>query len=270
MVTQTSITRRGYVDAPTGQVHYRQAGPQDGQPLLLLHQSPSSSMMFERAYPLFAAAGIRAIGMDTPGFGMSSVPETPPSIQTYASVVPSLLDALGLDKVAVLGFHTGACTATEFAASHPDRVTHLVLAGPPLYEEEERLRKLNGAHRHGIELQADGSHLMARWNRRIAATPGWTDLYAMHRNVLQTLIAGDTEWYGHVAAFEYLMEPAYRKVQAPILILTNTGDDIYHLAQRAKQVRPEAAWVALEGGTHDIVDEQSEAWTQAVIDFIRA
>jgi pimeloyl-ACP methyl ester carboxylesterase len=270
MTTASSRVRRGYVDAPTGQVHYRLAGPDDGIELVLLHQSPSSSLMYERAYPRFAERGVRVVGIDTPGFGQSDVPDPRPSIETYASVIPAVLDGLGFTKPAVLGHHTGGCTATEFAVTHPERVSKLILNGPALYTPEERQARLDAAHRHGLPLQPDGSHLLERWNRRLKATPGWTDLYAMNRNVLQTLIAGDTEWYGHLAAFEYQMMERFPLVTVPTLILANTGDDLYHQAQRARQVKPDAAYVELQGGTHDIVDEQPDAWCDAVVAYLRS
>jgi pimeloyl-ACP methyl ester carboxylesterase len=58
-------------------------------------------------------------------------------------------------------------------------------------------------------------------------------------------------------------------LKVPTLILTNTGDDIYHLAQRARTARPDMAYVELVGGTHDIVDEQPQAWAAAVATFLK-
>ena len=54
------------------------------------------------------------------------------------------------------------------------------------------------------------------------------------------------------------------------LILTNTGDDIYYAAQRARTLRPDFAYIELEGGTHDIVEEQPDEWTRAVVEFLVA
>ena len=51
--------------------------------------------------------------------------------------------------------------------------------------------------------------------------------------------------------------------------MTNTGDDIYYAAGRAREIRPDFAYVELEGGTHDIVDEQPENWTRAVARFLQ-
>ena len=260
------ITRKGYVDAPTGQVHYQEAG--SGVPLLLFHQSPNSSNMFEAVYGRLADRGIRAIGMDTPGFGNSAVPAPRPSIATYASVVPFLLDSLGLDKVVVLGHHTGASTATEFAVSYPNRVRGVILNGVPLYNDEERAVRISRAPQGPPTIEPDGSHLLNRWNRRIKATPGYSNLRAMHRGVLQTLWAGDTDWYGHMAAFEYAIMDRYLALPDSTLILTNTGDDLYDFAQRAHTLRPELAYHELTGGTHDIIDEQPDAWSDVVADYV--
>lgn len=257
--------RRAYVDGPTGQIHFQMLG--EGIPLVLSHQSPSSSNMFRKAYPLFAAAGIQAIGIDTPGFGSSAVPDPRPSVRDYASAFAPVLDHLGLKKAHFLGHHTGAANVTEFAHLHPDRVESLVLNGPPVFSAEERASRTGGPG--PMKIEADGSHLKKRWDARVAATVGWTDVEAMHNNVLQTLWSGETFWYGHKAAYEYDITEAFMGLKIPTLILTNTGDDIYHLSCRARDMRPDMAFVELVGGTHDIVDEQPEAWVKAVAGFIK-
>ena len=72
--------RRGYTDGPFGQIHYQDTGG-DGEPLILCHQAPITSRQYDRVYPLLAAAGIRAIGIDTPGFGLSDEPDHVPSVE---------------------------------------------------------------------------------------------------------------------------------------------------------------------------------------------
>ncbi|MFL2770073.1 MAG: alpha/beta fold hydrolase [Rhodospirillaceae bacterium] len=257
--------RRGYADGPTGQIHFRSFG--NGIPLVLSHQSPSSSNMFRKVYPILAEAGILAIGIDTPGFGNSDVPDPRPSLLDYASAFGPVLDHFGLSSAIFLGHHTGAANVTVFADQYPDRVDKLILNGPPVFSIEERESRLNIPR--PAPIQSDGSHLIKRWAARMEATVGWTDLDAMHNNVLQTLWAGETFWYGHKAAYEYDITNAFMGLRMPTLILTNTGDDIYHLSCRARAMRPDMSFLELEGGTHDIVDEQPRAWSQAVISFIK-
>ncbi len=265
-------TRRGYVQAPCGQVHYRSYRPEadaNAPVLILSHQSPSSSLMFEAAYPLLTAAGIACIGVDTPGFGQSDVPDPRPSVLDYASVFAPVLDHFGLRAAHFLGHHTGAANVTAFALRNAERVTSLILNGPPIYTAEELAERRARPHVE-VPLKEDGSHLKQRWDGRLKVTPGWTNTYAMNRNLLGTLWAGDTAWYGHKAAFEYDLMADFMRLASRTLILTNTGDDLYHMAQRAHALRPDFAYRELIGGTHDIVDEQPQAWADAVVDFIRA
>ena len=262
----TQGIRKGYVDGPFGQIHHREAG--EGSPLVLLHQSPSSSEMFLAAYPRLAAHGLRAIGLDTPGFGLSDLPGHLPTIGDYAEALSAALRGLDLGPVVLLGHHTGASIAAEIAVRAPEQVSRLVLNGPPVLtaEEREHFRSaLANAPKIGIE--ADGSHLLDLWNRRVFFTPGWSNLKAMHRGVVQMLLAGETEWYGHHAAFAHDIAEPIARITQPTLILTNTGDDIYQAVQRARELRPDFAYVELEGGTHDIVDEQPDAWCEAVARF---
>ena len=260
-------TRKGYADGPYGQIHYQEAG--SGTPLLLLHQSPSSSEMFEAVYPLFGGHGIRAIGVDTPGFGQSHVPDEQPSIKDYAQAIRSVIDHLELDRTTLLGHHTGASIAAELAVLEPERVTRVVLNGAPLLTREEQAMWSEALHkRQDKPTQADGSHLMDIWNRRLHFTPGWTNLRAMHLGVVQMLIAGDNAKYGHAAAFSHDLSEPLRNMTQPTLVFTNTGDDIYEVCQRVIKLRPDFEYAELQGGTHDIVDEQPEEWTRIVADFV--
>jgi pimeloyl-ACP methyl ester carboxylesterase len=257
--------RKGYLDGPCGQIHYYEAG--DGPTLILAHQSPVCGRMFERAMPLLAQLGLRAIAVDTPGFGQSDVPPSPPAIADYADVFVAVLDGLNLERAHFLGHHTGASILCNFAARYPARVDKLILNGPPLLSPAD-LEQFRGVGRAPHPLHADGSHLQEAWDRRVRYTPGWTDVVSMHRRLVDQLWAGDTEWYGHRAAFDYDMQPDFMALTGMVLILTNTGDDIYPCACKARSLRPDFAYIELEGGTHDIVDEQPQAWSEAVASFI--
>ena len=54
--------RRGYVDTPEGQIHYRAMG--EGPAIMLVHQAPWASIQYRAILPLIAAAGYRAIATD--------------------------------------------------------------------------------------------------------------------------------------------------------------------------------------------------------------
>jgi pimeloyl-ACP methyl ester carboxylesterase len=260
--------RYGYAPGPFGQVHYQIWG--SGIPLLLCHQSPSSSEQFSAIYPLLAQRGIQAIGVDTPGFGMSTVPDHPPSIEEYADSVTGVLDHLGLAQAHILGQHTGSMVAMEATLRAPTRFRSLILNTPTPFTAVERAEWASALtpRQRAWHPLADGSHLLALWQRRCAASGPWTQLQAMHREVVQMLRAGETLWYGHAASFAYDQLARLEAIALPTLILTNTGDLTYELARRAAQRRPDFDYVELPGGTHDIVDEQPQAFTAAAAAFI--
>ena len=257
--------RKGYLDGPYGQIHYAVQG--QGPTLILVHQSPVCGRAFEKGMPFLAERGVRAIAIDTPGFGNSDAPANPPSIEEYADVFPQVLSQLDLSGAHFLGHHTGASIVCSFSRRYPEYVESLILNGPALLTEED-MRAYDGL-KHGPEIiEEDGSHLIRAWNRRVGFTPGWTDKIAMHRRLVDHLWASDTTWHGHAAAFKYNMEPDFMQLAVPSFILTNTGDDIYHLAKKAKLLRPDMHYAELEDGTHDIVDEKPEAWAKEVADFV--
>jgi len=272
-MTIFSERRYGYAPGPFGQVHYQIWGPADAPatPLVLCHQSPSSSEQFSAIYALLVARGITPIGVDTPGFGMSTVPDHPPTIEEYADSVTGVLDHLGVASAHILGQHTGSMVAMEATLRHPHRYRSLVLNTPTPFNAQERAEwsARITPRQKAWRPQRDGSHLQALWDRRCSVSgTGWSNVPAMHREVVQMLRAGETLWYGHAAAFAYDQSSRLAAIAVPTLILTNTGDLTYKIARRAAEQRSDFVYRELEGGTHDIVDEQPEAFTAAVATFL--
>lgn len=68
------------------------------------------------------------IAYDQRGLGQTSKPENPYTMKNYADDAAGFLDALGINKIAVLGASFGGMVAQEFVLRHPTRVTKLVLA----------------------------------------------------------------------------------------------------------------------------------------------
>ncbi len=260
------MIRRAYVEGRWGQVHLRESGA--GPMVVLLHQSPLSGLQFEPALPHLAAAGFRAVALDTAGYGASAHPPAPPSIADHADALLGVLDALGAPRVHLLGYHTGAAIACNFAVRHPTRIDRLVLNGVPLLSPDERAHFAQFRFTP-LTLDPDGAHLMGAWRQRLAASPGWTDLAAMHRHVLAMLANPEHYGWGFEAAFAYDIAADLAALVVPTLILTNTGEDLYAASRRAAALRPDLAYAELAGGTHDIVDEQPEAWAAAVAAFLK-
>lgn len=100
-----------------------------GDPLLLLHGSANTALSM---VPLMEqVSGRRVIAPDRPGYGLSEPVAygVSDSRATAVGVMTDLLDALGLDRVDVMGNSTGGFWSLWLALDRPERLRRIVLAG---------------------------------------------------------------------------------------------------------------------------------------------
>jgi pimeloyl-ACP methyl ester carboxylesterase len=118
------------INAGVLNVAYAEAGPVDGQPVLLLHGWPYDIHSFVEVAPLLAEAGYRVIVPYLRGYGGTHFlsAATPRNGQQAALGVDAvaLLDALRIDRAIVAGFDWGARTANVIAALWPQRCKAMV------------------------------------------------------------------------------------------------------------------------------------------------
>ena len=80
------------------QVHYQEAGPSNGPPMILIHGFASSTLVWSKVFLEFAAQGYRVIAPDLLGYGYSAKPRVfDYTIRAQAVMVDRLLDKLGLE-----------------------------------------------------------------------------------------------------------------------------------------------------------------------------
>ena len=133
--------RRQFVDGPFGQIHVRTINPTatgNYLPLICLHQSPKSSREFVK-FMTSASKDRTLIGIDSPGHGESDLLENidQATIENYAKSAWAAIDALGIEKVDLLGHHTGSKVAVEMAYQQGERVREIVLISALVLSEEE-------------------------------------------------------------------------------------------------------------------------------------
>jgi haloalkane dehalogenase len=114
---------------------YVEAGPADGEPVLLLHGEPSWSFLYRKVIPVLADAGLRAIAPDLVGFGRS---DKPAAIEdhSYARHVEWIrafaFDKLDLHEITLVGQDWGGLIGLRLVAEHPDRFARVVAANTGL------------------------------------------------------------------------------------------------------------------------------------------
>jgi pimeloyl-ACP methyl ester carboxylesterase len=108
---------------------YSERGLPGGSPVLDFHGNPGSRLSFWGEDEVVARAGVRLIGVDRPGIGLSD-PGPGRCVADWAADVEGLADALGLGRFAVMGHSVGGAYAAACAFGLPDRVTAAGLVSP--------------------------------------------------------------------------------------------------------------------------------------------
>ena len=125
--TDTFTSR--YVD--TGQLGLHAVTGGQGPPLLLVHGWPQTWYQFRLVMPALAR-DFQVVAVDQRGIGLSDKPEDGYDTATLAGDLVALMDILGHQRFAMVGFDTGMLIAYALAADHPDRVERLVVGEAPL------------------------------------------------------------------------------------------------------------------------------------------
>lgn len=114
-------------------LHVVTAGPKDGQPVFLLHGFPEFWYGWRKQIEPLAEAGFRVIVPDQRGYNLSDKPKgiKAYSLDKLVEDILGLMDALGYDKVSLIGHDWGAVVAWALAIWHPERLKKLGILNVP-------------------------------------------------------------------------------------------------------------------------------------------
>ncbi|MFJ6216711.1 alpha/beta fold hydrolase [Streptomyces sp. NPDC092296] len=259
-----------------GPLAYRDAGPRDGRPLVLLHSGFVDHTQFDNLVPGLVAQGHRVIAPDARGHGYSANASKP---FRQADDLAALLRHLDLGTPAVLvGVSLGGLIAIDTAIEHPGLVRALVVSGRGLGEPD---------------LSDPWSAALQEAQARALATgdiPGWLDCFAQWAaGPTRTLDDLDPDLVRHI------------KEMALRTLLKHTPDEPNHcvpvadVALRAKDIAvpvlavncaldtpgcldtvaalldavPDGRSTQLAGAAHYTTMEQPAEFTRILMDFLR-
>ena len=142
------------VQTRSWKIHYNEAG--QGHPLILLHGSGAGASGWSNFRPNIGvlADDFRVLAMDAPGWGRSDA--ALPQDYDHPNAVLELMDALGIEKAALVGNSMGGMTAVTFAARYPDRISHLVTMGPGAFVGIPTLFGAGDGPSEGLKVLAEG------------------------------------------------------------------------------------------------------------------
>ena len=248
------------------QVHYRRAG--SGPLVILFHQSPLSSRDMLATIERWTSH-FTCIAPDSPGFGLSDpLGVKVASMKDFADAAVEFMDALGIKRAAVYGFHTGAMISAALAAAHPERITCAVGNGYVMMSDKEK-RDIVRHYLPSFKPSWDGSHLAWLWSRMREQTiffPWYAKKLAnrlynnvpspaiLHTALLDFIRSGDHYRVGYRAAFLMKSDRALQNMRVPMLVTAYASDV---LATHLPRIKRASRRVTIQRGgsfeeTHDL------------------
>src|SRR5262249_5968335 len=242
--------------------------------ILFLHGLQSSSASWGK---VLTAAGDRghAIAVDLPGFGYSDRPwPYDYTVGGQSAHLLRYLDVRGIDHTVLVGNSLGGAVALVPAAARPDRIRALVLvdAASPVSRIPWTIRALRTPVIGELEMELYIKPFLELGLRE--------RLFANPKNVTPELV--EREWRpmtvpgtrraalaairSNVGGYEAL----WRKFQVPTLVIWGLEDRLLPIAEghRLTNAIPGARLVVLPGAGHMPQEEQPEAFSRAVSDFL--
>ncbi|MCC5982784.1 MAG: alpha/beta fold hydrolase [Rhodobacteraceae bacterium] len=250
---------------------YVTSGPADAPAVVLLHGLGLNHHCWQWMAPELAQK-FRVIRYDLHGHGQSADIDGTPDLRTLSGQLARVLDAVGADQAALVGFSMGGMIARRFAQDHPGRVRQLVILHSPhrrsADEQAAILARVEQARTHGPAATVDAA--LQRWFTETCRNTR-SDLMA---EVREWVLANDPAVYHRYYAIladgiDEIVAPQ-PPISCPTLVLT--GDEDFGngpaMAQAIAQEIPGAELLILKGLRHMALAEDPAAVNAPVQAFL--
>ena len=244
-----------------------------GVPLAVRRQGTGPPVLFLHGYALTGrwlkvhdrlAEQHDVIAPDLPGFGESPRPDHVTGFDDLVLVLRDLLDALGFDRVHVVGYSFGGWLAGLLAVFYPDRVTSLTLLAPFGV-------RVPGAPITDVFAMEPGARQALPFNGRTeghehllvdAASPeGFAALYA------EAAAAGRFMWNPR---YDVKFDHRLPRVRVPALVIAAAQDRVLPPAhpQRWTQLLADARLETVDDAGHALVVQQPQRCADLVSEHV--
>lgn len=222
----------------------------------------------------FANHGFNVLAIDLPGH-CKSAGEAPETVEQAAQTVIALLDALGVQKAALVGHSLGSLIAMEAAAQAPHRVSHLALLGTafPMRVSAALLEAAVSAPMQGIDMVNTFSHSMMAPPPSTLGPGTW--LHGAARALMRRVLASNPHvnvFYRSFKACDSYNDgqQAMAKVQCPTLFVLGEQDQMTppKAAQSLVALAHQATVCRIAAG-HALMEEAPDAVLDALWAFLK-
>lgn len=218
------------------------------------------------------AQRIRCVVWDRRGTGLSDPSTHPLSLDERLEDLLAIVDAVGIDRAALVGTSEGGSVSILFAATYPDRVSLLGLYGTAARFSQDLPDFPWGFT--PAEVQSQLAEVENNWGRgalaelfygEAAEVPGVRELFGRLQRSISSPSMAKLWWQAFMESDVRSVLPA---VRVPTLVLARPGDRLVPVESSAALAAaiPNAQFHRLPPGPHtpfDIVD----AYTERLLDF---
>lgn len=254
----------------------------EGVPILLCSGIGGSLELWSRQLETLGD-GLRLVAWDYPGHGLSGPGDRIHDPDSYAVFALDVMDALGLERVVVVGNSLGGAIALRMAGLAPDRVVGMVLASPAMTGPEVFLPfRLMTLPLLGEVMTKPGKlsveqQIAALFHDPAVATDDlrrviWRNVHkdGAARALLATL--RKTAWIGGVRRSYWLRSrDLLRSSTCPILFIHGKQDVVlpFQHSVDCSVLAPRSRVKLIEGCGHTPQMECYEAFNEALVTFVR-
>lgn len=289
-MTEIRSSLRFYRRATNGvSLHVAEAGPENGRPILVLHGFPEFWYGWRNQFDALVDAGYRVVAPDQRGYNLSDKPRGVAAydLDVLARDVIGLADALGQDKVLLIGHDWGAAVGWWIASHHPDRLEKFIAISAPHpvvwidamrnNVEQRKKSRYVGAFR----LPWLPEFLMRHGNfralvgalRETKQADAFSDAdVEKYRAAWSTpgALTGMINWYRALLARDW-RSTSIGPIRAPVMILWGDHDryGVPKLAEDSAKLCERASLIRLDA-THWVQHDESERVNRLAIDFLGA
>ena len=265
-------------------LHTALAGPEDGEPVFLLHGFPDAWFGWEIQIGPLAEAGFRVIAPDQRGYNLSDKPKGVSNYQmnTLGDDILGLADAFGIDRFHLAGHDFGAMVGWNLAMRHPQRLQRLAIANVPHpvvmrnYLRTHPSQMLKSWYVFFFQLPGLPERVVKakNWQSLISAMPN--DLTAKKRDRYREAWAQPgamtsmINWY-RASLWQMRKSTEISQIRVPTLVLWGKQDPhiSYEMASLSVDLCEAGHLVTFEDATHWVMHDKPEEVNQLLIEHFR-
>lgn len=290
------LAREGRIPFEGHSTWYREVGPRvpdASLPMLCLHGGPGATWWHMKPYEALAADARRVVWYDQLGCGRSTI-EAPHDVEMFVPdlfvrEIDAVRDALGLERLMLLGHSWGGMLAMAYAATRPPGLEGLVVqsspASVPFWRTElARLRSALPpdveatlrAHEDAGTTDADAytQAVQVFYERHLCRVehPDWLRecFLEMERSPeVYAQMNGPSEFHVIGTLREWDIEDRLGRIEAPTLLFCGRHDEVTPATMARIHDRiPGSELVVLEESSHMAQAEEPEATLDLIRGFV--